>query len=81
MQSAISQSPYLLYSDGKGNIFEDLSLYALGRAGWDAFPVETEDWIVLPKRSIGLYASLVIRTAVDAASTTPWRAGHWLAPC
>jgi len=49
MQSAISQSPYLLYSDGKGNIFEDLSLYALGRAGWDAFPVETEDWIVLPE--------------------------------
>ena len=49
MQSAISQSPYLLYSDGKGNIFEDLSLYALGRAGWDAFPVETEDWIELPE--------------------------------
>ena len=49
MQSAINQSPYLLYSDGKGNIFEDLSLYALGRAGWDAFPVETEDWIVLPE--------------------------------
>jgi wyosine [tRNA(Phe)-imidazoG37] synthetase (radical SAM superfamily) len=49
MQSAISQSPYLLYSDGKGNIFEDLSLYALGRAGWDAFPVEAEDWIVLPE--------------------------------
>ena len=40
--------PYLLYSDGNGNIFEDTSLYAVGRAGWDAYPVETEDWIELP---------------------------------
>jgi len=40
--------PYLLYSDGCGNIFEDTSLYAVGRAGWDAYPVETEDWIELP---------------------------------
>ena len=44
----ISQSPYLLYSDGKGNIFEDETLYAIGRAGWDAFPVEVEEWIKLP---------------------------------
>lgn len=42
------QSPYLLYSDGKGNIFEDVSLYACGRAGWDAMPVPQEDWILLP---------------------------------
>jgi pyruvate-formate lyase-activating enzyme len=41
-------SPYLLYSDGKGNIFEDLSLYAVGRSGWDAVPVPDEDWILLP---------------------------------
>lgn len=40
--------PYLLYSDGCGNIFEDTSLYAVGRAGWDAYPVEAEDWIELP---------------------------------
>ena len=40
--------PYLLYSDGNGNIFEDTSLYAVGRAGWDAYPVEDEDWIELP---------------------------------
>jgi len=40
--------PYLLYSDGQGNIFEDTTLYAVGRAGWDAFPVEPEDWIELP---------------------------------
>jgi pyruvate-formate lyase-activating enzyme len=46
---AIQQSPYLLYSDGNGNIFEDTSLYATGRAGWDAFPVDTEDWIELPE--------------------------------
>jgi len=44
----MQHSPYLLYSDGKGKIFEDISLYAVGRAGWDAFPVELEDWIELP---------------------------------
>ena len=44
----IKQSPYLLYSDGNGNIFEDTSLYAVGRSGWDAFPVAVEDWIELP---------------------------------
>jgi pyruvate-formate lyase-activating enzyme len=45
---ALSHSPYLLYSDGKGNIFEDETLYAIGRAGWDAFPVEIDEWIKLP---------------------------------
>lgn len=45
---ALQQSPYLLYSDGKGNIFEDTSLYAVGRSGWDAMPVPEEDWIALP---------------------------------
>ena len=44
----LDRSPYLLYSDGNGNIFEDESLYAVGRAGWDAFPVDTADWIELP---------------------------------
>ncbi len=42
-------SPYLMYSDGSGNIFEDISLYAVGRSGWDAFPVPVEDWIELPE--------------------------------
>lgn len=42
-------SPYLLYSDGKGNIFEDTTLYATGRSGWDAYPVPADDWIVLPQ--------------------------------
>ena len=46
--SAINRSPYILYSDGKGNIFEDTSLYATGRAGWDAMPVPDDEWIPLP---------------------------------
>lgn len=44
----LTQSPYLLYSDGKGNIFEDDSLFAAGRSGWDALPVPAEEWIELP---------------------------------
>jgi pyruvate-formate lyase-activating enzyme len=43
------QSPYILYSDGKGNIFEDTSLYATGRSGWDALPVNEDEWIELPE--------------------------------
>jgi len=45
----ISHTPYLLYSDGNGNIFEDRSLYALGRAGWNAMEVPLEDWLPLPE--------------------------------
>lgn len=37
-----------MYSDGNGNIFEDTSLYVVGRSGWDAIPVPEEDWIELP---------------------------------
>jgi len=44
----LQRSPFLLYSDGKGNIYEDETLYALGRAGWDAFEVPLSDWIELP---------------------------------
>jgi len=44
----LKHSPYILYSDGKGNIFEDTSLYVTGRSGWDALPVSSEDWIELP---------------------------------
>jgi pyruvate-formate lyase-activating enzyme len=44
----LKQSPYILYSDGKGTIFEDTSLYATGRSGWDAVPVPEEEWIELP---------------------------------
>ncbi len=41
--------PFILYSDGNGNIFEDISLYACGRSGWDAVPVESSEWILLPE--------------------------------
>ncbi len=44
----MKQSPFLLYSDGQGNIFEDTSLYATGRSGWEAMPVPAEDWMLLP---------------------------------
>jgi wyosine [tRNA(Phe)-imidazoG37] synthetase (radical SAM superfamily) len=40
---------YILYSDGKGNIFEDQSLYVTGRSGWDALPIANEDFIELPQ--------------------------------
>ena len=45
----LQQSPYILYSDGKGNIFEDTSLYVTGRSGWDALPVPEDEWILLPE--------------------------------
>src|SRR5665213_1179043 len=45
----MKHAPYLLYSDGEGNIFEDTSLYVCGRSGWDALPIENEEWIELPK--------------------------------
>ena len=44
----LKDSPYILYSDGKGNIFEDTSLYTTGRSGWDALPIDPEEWIELP---------------------------------
>lgn len=42
-------TPFILYSDGKGNIFEDTSLYVTGRSGWDALPVPADEWISLPE--------------------------------
>jgi pyruvate-formate lyase-activating enzyme len=45
----LPRTPYLLYSDGKGSIFEDTSLYAVGRSAWDALPIPEEDWILLPE--------------------------------
>ena len=44
----LTASPYILYSDGQGNIFEDTSLFVVGRSGWDAFPVPLDEWIELP---------------------------------
>ena len=43
-----THSPYVLYSDSKGNIFEDTSLYTTGRSGWDALPIPEDDWMELP---------------------------------
>ncbi len=45
----LTSSPYLLYSLGNGQIFEDTSLYVVGRSGWDAYPVPTDEWIELPQ--------------------------------
>jgi pyruvate-formate lyase-activating enzyme len=45
---SLTHSPYILYSDGNGNIFEDTTLYVTGRSGWDAFEVPTDEWIELP---------------------------------
>ncbi len=42
-------SPFILYSDGKGKIFEDTSLYVVGRTGWDAIPIPQDEWIHLPE--------------------------------
>lgn len=44
----LARSPYILYSDGMGNIFEDTSLYVTGRSGWDAVTVGETEWIELP---------------------------------
>ncbi|MCR6718846.1 MAG: radical SAM protein [Chitinophagaceae bacterium] len=45
---SLTHSPYVLYSDGKGNIFEDQTLYVTGRTGWDAVEVPLDEWILLP---------------------------------
>lgn len=45
----LAKSPFILYSNGSGTIFEDTTLYAMGRAGWDALEVPIEDWIELPE--------------------------------
>lgn len=45
----LTQTPYILYSDGKGNIFEDTTMHVTGRSGWDAWPVDPEEWIELPE--------------------------------
>jgi len=45
----LKSSPYLLYSDGNGNIFEDKSLFTPGRIGWDAIAIPVEEWIELPE--------------------------------
>jgi pyruvate-formate lyase-activating enzyme len=90
----LSSNPYLLYSDGKGNIFEDETLYAIGRAGWDAMPVPLEDWIELPdggnlyelpgRKAIGIDVQtgelrLCEKGWAAAAFIPPAHTGLWLA--
>ena len=49
MMKALTESPFLLFSDGKGNIFEDDTLFVTGRSGWDALPIPVDEWILLPE--------------------------------
>jgi pyruvate-formate lyase-activating enzyme len=44
----LKHTPFVLYADDEGNVFEDTSLYAVGRSGFYAQPTEIEDWIPLP---------------------------------
>jgi pyruvate-formate lyase-activating enzyme len=88
-----TQAPYLLYADGQGNIFEDRSLFATGRSGWDALPVPAEDWIILPeggsfytlpgRRGIGIDSvsgdmRLCMKGWAVAAFIPPAHTGLWL---
>ncbi|SFO68337.1 Radical SAM superfamily protein [Chitinophaga sp. YR627] len=90
----MKQSPYILYSDGKGNIFEDTSMLTTGRSGWDAWPIDPEEWIELPeggslyelpgRRGIGLDAKTGEMGICDkgwavAAFIPPAHTGYYLA--
>lgn len=90
----LNQSPYLLYADDQGNVFEDTSLYAIGRSGWYAYPVPEEDWIELPdggslynlpgRRSIGIDVRTGEMRLCDkgwavAAFIPPAHTGLWMA--
>ncbi|WP_212003457.1 radical SAM protein [Chitinophaga sp. HK235] len=90
----LKQTPYILYSDGKGNIFEDTSMHVTGRSGWDAYPVDPEEWIELPeggnlyelpgRRGIGIDAASGEMALCDkgwavAAFIPPAHTGFYLA--
>lgn len=90
----MKQSPYILYSDGKGNIFEDLTMHTTGRSGWDAWPIDPDEWIELPeggslyelpgRRGIGLNAltgemELCDKGWAVAAFIPPAHTGFYLA--
>ncbi|WP_160712723.1 radical SAM protein [Chitinophaga solisilvae] len=90
----LKQTPYILYSDGKGNIFEDTTMHVTGRSGWDAWPVDPEDWIELPeggnlyelpgRRGIGINATtgdmqLCEKGWAVAAFIPPAHTGFYLA--
>lgn len=65
---SLTSSPYILYADGKGTIFEDTSLYVVGRSGWDAFPIPAEEFIELPEG--GQLYELVGRRGIGIDVTT-----------
>lgn len=79
-------TPFLLYSDGKGNIFEDTTLYAVGRSGWDALPIPEDEWIELPhggqlyelpgRRGIGID----VRTGEMRLCTKGWAVAAFIPP-
>ena len=90
----LPQSPYILYSDGKGNIFEDTSLFVTGRSGLDALPLPDDEWIELPvggslyelpgRRGIGIDVHTGEMRLCDkgwavAAFIPPAHTGHYLA--
>ena len=43
--------PYAVYSDGKGNVYEDRSLFAVGRSGHEFYPLYLDEMIPLPEGS------------------------------
>ncbi|MFM9984332.1 MAG: radical SAM protein [Flavobacteriales bacterium] len=43
--------PYMVYADADGNIFEDLRYEAVGRSGYNVYPLTPEDFIELPNGS------------------------------
>jgi wyosine [tRNA(Phe)-imidazoG37] synthetase (radical SAM superfamily) len=49
MSETRTRPPFLLYSDGNGNVFEDKTLFAAGRSGWYFEVVPDADWIKLPE--------------------------------
>ena len=43
-----SRVPYMVYADEDGNIFEDLRYEAVGRSGYNVYPLKPEDFIEVP---------------------------------
>lgn len=46
-----TQVPYMVYADADGNIFEDERYLAVGRSGYNVYPLTAEDFIELPTGS------------------------------
>ena len=82
----LTSPPYLLYSDQKGNIFEDTSLFAVGRSAWDAVAIPGDEWIELPeggqlyelpgRRAIGID----IKTGEMRLSEKGWAVAAFIPP-